>query len=97
MDWLCELSKRKGRGVSDKVFAEFENWAKAVGYKLPTVKFNWKPDGTATEYIYPETQIAMEGFIAGYAAGRKAEREAMQLKNWDGVRLGTTGNPEGER
>jgi hypothetical protein len=61
--------------VSDKVFAEFENWAKAVGYKLPTVKFNWKPDGTATEYLYPDTQIALHGFKAGFEAGLYAAKK----------------------
>jgi len=62
----------------DKMRADFEAWAKSEGLKLPKIKFGWKPDGTATEYIYPDTQIAMDGFFAGYQAGRKAEQAEVE-------------------
>ena len=37
----------------------------------------------------------LKGLVdAAYQAGQKAEREAIRLKNWDGVRLGS--KPESE-
>jgi hypothetical protein len=47
--------------------------------------------------VTPYGQTPYQIYQAAYAAGRKAEREAMQLKNWDGIRTGTTSKPEGER
>ena len=74
--------------------AAFETWADKQCMSL--ARIHWK-DGSVSEYSYTATFDAWQVWQAAYAAGRKAEREAMQLKNWDGIRLGTTGKPEGER
>lgn len=77
---------------SDKMRAEFEAWADKQCMSL--TRINWKC-GTVSEYAYTATSEAWQVWQAAYAAGQKAEREAIQLKNWDGVRLGS--KPEGER
>ena len=77
----------------DKMRAEFEAWAESQCLSL--TRINWK-NGTVSEYAYTATFDAWQVWQAAYAAGRKAEREAIQLKNWDGIRLGTTDKPEGE-
>ena len=64
---------------SDKMRAEFEAYLKKK-------EINW---------LGKFKVFARQFFVAGYASGQKAERKAMQLKNWDGVRLGS--EPEGER
>lgn len=74
---------------ADKMRAEFEAWAKAVGHDLSQTKGD-------DRYWFVSTESAWESWQAAYAAGRKAEREAMQLKNWDGIRIGTTHKPEGD-
>ena len=83
----------------DQMRAEFEAWAKREGYNL--IRISWPNEkhskGYCSQYADDKTEAAEHGFLDGYAAGRKAEREWMQLKNWDGLRLGTTGNQEGER
>ena len=70
---------------SDKMRAEFETWAKEQCLSL--TRINWI-DGTVSDYAYTATLHAWRIWQAAYDAGRKAEREAIQLKNWDGVRLG---------
>ena len=79
---------------AEQMRAEFEKWADSQC--LPLTRINWD-NGTISEYAYTATFDAWQVWQAAYAAGRKAEREAVQLKNWDGVRLGTTGKPEGEQ
>lgn len=73
---------------SDKMRAEFEVWAK-FSAELDLLRVEWK-DGPVSDYAYKATAKAWQVWQAGYQAGQKAEREATQLKNWDGVRLGTT-------
>lgn len=70
---------------SDKMRAEFEKWADSKCMSLTRIRWD---DGTISEYAYKATFDAWQVWQAAYAAGRKAEREATQLKNWDGVRLG---------
>ena len=70
---------------ADKMRAEFEAWAESQ--RLLLTRINWI-DGTVSEYAYTATFDAWLVWQAAYDAGRKAEREATQLKNWDGVRLG---------
>lgn len=78
--------------TTDKMRAEFEKWADRKCLSL--TRINWD-DGTVSDYAYTATFDAWQVWQDAYAAGRKAEREAIQLKNWDGVRLGS--KPEGER
>ena len=65
---------------SDKMRAEFEAWAKAASYDLRQTNDD--------KYWCVATISAWTAWQAAYAAGQGAEREAIQLKNWDGVRLG---------
>ncbi len=69
----------------DKMRAEFEAWAESQCLSL--TRINWKC-GSVSEYAYTATFDAWEVWQAAYQAGRMAGREATQLKNWDGVRLG---------
>ena len=78
----------------DKMREEFEAWAKVMGFDLSRIKLH---GFDSNDYASSHTSVAEDGFEAGYAAGRKAEREATQLKNWDGIRLGAPGTQEGER
>lgn len=54
----------------DKIRAEFEKWAKAVGHDLSQTKGD-------DRYWFVSTESAWESWQAAYAAGRKAEQEAM--------------------
>ena len=69
----------------DEMRAEFEAWAESQCLSL--TRINWKC-GSVSEYAYTATFDAWEVWQAAYQAGRMAGREATQLKNWDGVRLG---------
>lgn len=66
---------------TDKMRAEFEAYAE---------QRNWSIRKNHGSYYWAEAARAWHIWQAAYAAGRKAEREAIHLKNWDGVRLGTT-------
>lgn len=55
----------------DKMRAEFEKWAKAVGHDLSQIKGD-------DRYWFVSTESAWESWQAAYQAGRMAEREAMQ-------------------
>ena len=70
----------------EKMRAGFEAWAKAAAYDLSQT--------TDDKYWCVATDSAWQVWQAAYAAGRKAEREAIRLKNWDGLRLGS--KPGGE-
>lgn len=72
---------------SDKMRAEFETAAREHGLFLGRLE--------SGDYHFNSTKKCWLGFQLGYQAGRKAERESMRLKNWDGIRLGTTHKPEG--
>ena len=69
----------------DKMRQEFEAAANADNF------FTLRTRGG--DYINNEVAIAWHFYQLAYAAGRKAEREAIQLNNWDGLRLGS--KPEG--
>lgn len=72
--------------TTDKMRAEFEAWASEQCLsieRLPAHKTVF--DG---QYASCRTHNAWTAWQSAYASGQKAEREAMQLKNWDGVRLG---------
>lgn len=56
---------------ADKMRAEFEKWAKAVGHDLSQTKGD-------DRYWFVSTESAWESWQAAYAAGQTAEREAMQ-------------------
>jgi hypothetical protein len=66
---------------NDKMRAEFEAEARVIGLSV----FPMKGKG---EYWNDETNFSWRVWQAAYAAGQNAEREAIRLKNWDGVRLG---------
>lgn len=71
----------------DKMRAQFEAWAENNDCGITLA-------ATSATGFYTRN-IAWTAWQAAYAAGQGAERKATQLKNWDGVRLGT-GKPEGE-
>lgn len=57
---------------ADKMRAEFEAWAKAVGHDLAQTKGD-------DRYWFVSTESAWESWKAAYAAGRKAvQREAAE-------------------
>lgn len=64
---------------------EFEAWADKQCLSL--TRIYWK-DKTVSDYAYTATFAAWQVWQAAYAAGQEAERKAVQLNNWDGVRLG---------
>jgi hypothetical protein len=66
----------------DKMRAEFEAWAESQDCITHR--------GEGGSYWHPDVRKVWRVWQAAYQAGRKAEREATQLKNWDGVRIGTT-------
>lgn len=59
----------------DKMRAEFEKWADKQCLSLDRI--NWK-DGSLSEYAYTATFGAWKVWQVAYAAGQKAEREAIQ-------------------
>ena len=71
---------------SDKMRAEFEAWASEQCLSIERLPAHVTVfDG---QYASLDTQEAWTMWEAAYQAGQKAEREAIRLKNWDGVRLG---------
>lgn len=64
--------------MSDKMRQEFEAWADKQCMSL--TRINWKC-GTVSEYAYTATFDAWQVWQAAYAAGQKAEREAMQRES----------------
>lgn len=66
----------------DKMRAEFEKWAKAVGHDLSQTKGD-------DRYWFVSTESAWESWQAAYQAGQKAEREAI-LSEFDSVADGYT-------
>jgi hypothetical protein len=75
--------------TTDKMRAEFEVWAEDNDCGITLA-------ATSATGFYTRN-IAWTAWQAAYSAGQEAERKAIQLNNWDGVRLGTTGKPEGEQ
>ena len=63
----------------DKVRAEFEKWAKAVGHDLSQTKGD-------DRYWFVSTESAWESWQAAYQAGQKAEREAIFIE-WENGEL----------
>lgn len=55
----------------DKVRAEFEKWAKAVGHDLSQTKGD-------DRYWFVSTESAWESWQAAYQAGQKAERAELE-------------------
>lgn len=63
----------------DKMRAEFEKWAKAVGHDLSQTKGD-------DRYWFVSTESAWESWQAAYQAGLKAEREAIFIE-WENGEL----------
>ena len=55
--------------------AEFEKWAESKCMSLTRIRWG---NGTTSEYACTATYDAWQVWQAGYQAGRKAEREAIQ-------------------
>ena len=69
--------------TTDQMRDGFETWADAKGLTLTRIK--WK-DGTTSEYAYTATCEAWQVWQDAYAAGQKAEGEAIvkRIRNVDG-------------
>lgn len=67
--------------TTDKMREDFEAWAKSEGFDISRLKLN---NFDSSDYAHSLTSAAEDGYEAGYAAGRDAEREAICIQ-WEGA------------